>query len=357
MNRAVICFLSIWVAALGHADDAAWMQIGDAGNFTKSKHVRMVQEHVWIALSNKRVRVHALFQFKNEGPAHTVTMAFPDGIEDFKPRKPTEPQAILWMKSKVDGKSVNLTRQKYTPEKKTDYPPYTHVWLKNVRFGKGQTRFVSVDYETLHGNRGDYILDIYTLKTGATWKGPIGKAVVYIDWSALKGHTDPTIDTIRGRLYESVKPRMKKRSIGPRAVRLEFTNFEPTFDIQIGWTPTFGNFYRNGKAILTLPVTEDGLTIIDGSGNDPRIYVEYIQLLLTANTAQADNPDVFFRFRNRLIEVERGKLMVNGKSVKLRRGYEKDGRLGNWIYVRDLVAALGGSYRYDSKLDRAHIRF
>lgn len=357
MNRLFVCLLPFFAISFARADDAAWMQIGDAGNFTKSKHIRMVQEHVWIAISNKRVRVHALFQFKNEGPAHTVKMAFPDGIEDFKPRKPSAPQAILWMKSKVDGKPAKMTRQRYKPEKQTDYPNYTHVWLKDVSFRKGQTRMVSVDYETLHGDRGDYIQDIYTLKTGATWKGSIGKAVIYIDWSALRGHTNPEIDTIRAPLYESVEPRMKKKEIGPRAVRLEFNHFEPDFDIEMGWPPTFWNFCHNGKPIPGLPITQEGLTFINGPGNDPKIYVESIEQLLSPSTAQNSGDVVSFRLRNKSLKVENNKLFVDGKGVKLRRGYEKDGELGSWIYIRDLVRALGGSYRYDSKLDRVHLRF
>jgi hypothetical protein len=342
--------------AFARADDAAWMHIGDAGNFTKNDQIRMVQEHVWVAISNKRVRVHALFQFKNEGPTTTVTMAFPDGILDYKERKPSAPRAIRWMKSKVDGKPVKVKRQVY--RKDPSYDNYTHVWLKKVSFKGGQTRFVTVDYEANHGDIGDYINDMYTLKTGATWKGTIGKAVIYIDWSALNGQMDPMIRTVNADGREG--PESSLKMIGPRSARLQFKNFEPDFDIGMSWAPAFWNFFLNGRRVDGIPIDDGRSTFVSGNGSDPQIYVESIpNLFLSRDKAEAavdhETDNVEFDFKGKEFQVKKDRLYINGKSVKLRRGYRK-GEFGTWIYVKDLVKLLRGSYRYDSKWDRAFIR-
>jgi hypothetical protein len=347
-------------ALFARADDAAWMQVGDAGNFTKNKQIRMVQEHVWIALSNKSMRVHALFQFRNEGPATNVTMAFPDGIMDYKKRKPGAPQAIKWMKSRVDGRPVKVTRQVYKKVNDFDYDSYTHVWVKSVPFRKGQTRFVSVDYEAAHGDIGDFIQDNYTLKTGATWKGKIGKAVLYLDWSGLRGHMDPQIDMMKRPGYHGDPAEVVET--GPRSVKIEFRNIEPDFDIGMTWTPTFWNFFVNGRRAEGMPVDDMRNTFILGNGSDPKIYLRNIHnLLLREEFWQAAEPqeeEPQFTFRRKTVEVKENRLYVNGKQMKLRRGYEGvDESQTAVVYVRDIVKALGGTYRYDSKWDRVYMKF
>lgn len=327
------------------------MKVGGAGNFTDNKQIRMVQENVWIAISNSGMRVHALFQFRNEGPATRVTMAFPDGIMDYKPRQPSRPQAIRWLKSTVDGKPTPVKRlQLRQPAQNLDNP-YTHVWLKDVAFRANQTRLVTVDYEASHGDIGDYIRDIYTLKTGAAWKGKIGRAVFTVDWSALRNQMDPEIRA--SDLVNSEEVHLKLHSLTPRSVKFELRDIEPAFDIEMSWAPTFWNFFVNKRRVAGIPVSDGRVTFIKGAGSDPKIQTTNAWKLF-----RRDNPtieeSVSMMVNGRLMECEEGKLLVDGEPLHFRRKPTKD-EDGTWVYVRDLIAALGGTYRYDAKWDRAMI--
>jgi hypothetical protein len=127
----------------------------------------------------------------------------------------------------------------------------------------------------------------------------------------------------------------------------------------MAWTPTFWNFYINGDRVEGSALSDMRATIIDGPGSDPKILLDHIDLLLLGSpedpeTERNMNPD--FKFHGKRVQVVKGKLLVNGKPKPLKRqsGFDED---GHWVRVRDVVKALGGTYRYDAKLDRAYMRF
>lgn len=337
--RFIVCLALVVSAAAVWADDAPWSIVGNAGNFTNNKQIRMASEDVRIRLTNDRMRVHVLFIFKNEGPATKVTMAFPDGVEDFKPRKPKDPMAILWMKSTVDGKSVRTTRHKLP---KAEHAEYTHVWLKEVAFAAHQTRTVTVDYEATHGDRGDFVSDYYILQTGAFWKGTIGKAVITVDSSAMKGFTPVTFFKVPRPVWSGEN--LAYKSVASRVARFEFTNLKPNFDLAMHWAKAFWSFNVNGRWTKGYPSAQDYL-FTTPDGRNPEIDIDYLAKLLTFE--ESDEPTSSFLVGKHTIRVEGKKLLIDGRRIKTEQGF---------VRVRDVVKALKGDYRYDAKTDRAYIK-
>jgi hypothetical protein len=118
------------------ADDAALEAVG--GNLSPMKGhpaIRMVGEEVHIKLPDGKVE--ARFVFKNEGPATTITIGFPEQGKDTMPRRPSH---LVSFKSWVDGKLVS-TKQVFTekPEDGGNDYYYKSWWIKKVPFAKGQT--------------------------------------------------------------------------------------------------------------------------------------------------------------------------------------------------------------------------
>jgi hypothetical protein len=185
------CLLLTCVAS---ADDANWVGVGSAGNFSKNRYVAMERETVDIQLADEDMHVRATFWFKNQGPATNVTMAFPDQTSrnQFQGGDgATHRYVIENMASTVDGKHVTLIRQK--AQAKNDFE-VNSVWLKTVTFDRGQTRKVVVDYNAENGFAGGgYVLNSYILRTGSTWRGPIGECEINVDWSRVKKFSRPSL--------------------------------------------------------------------------------------------------------------------------------------------------------------------
>jgi hypothetical protein len=335
-------------SALG--DDAAWTVVGGAGNFSHSKHVRMVSERVEIKLEDKRSHFRAEFMFRNEGPATSVTMAFPEENHG-SPRK----QVIDHFVSTVDGKSVPVHRKVLPRSAGIHYAEYVAAWLKEVPFARGQTRKVTVDYWAYNGDIGDYVQNVYVLKTGASWKGKIDKAILVVDWSGLRGRSEPAFTWDGGdeRRDKDVDATM----VGRMKAEIVLLNVEPVYDFHILWTNAFWNFEVNGKTVEGTGYLERD-QIVAGDGSDPMIKVQHLGQLLPHQDAGSRSyeeeltPMLPVEVANRFVGVDgKNRLTIDGVPARLRRPI-KDGM----VYVRDLVQALHGTFRYESERDRVSIR-
>jgi hypothetical protein len=329
------------------ADDAAWTYVGGAGNFSHNSQIRMASERVDIRLLDKRSHFRATFVFRNEGPATTVTMAFPEEKHgDKKPRG-----AIHDFFSSVDGIGVKVTRKRLPPAEYATND-YSAVWLKKVRFGAHQTRHVLVDYWADNGDIGDVVSNKYVLKTGATWKGKIGDCVIHVDWSGFHGLSDPIFFLD----HESSDDTGLTRETARRRT-FHFRNFEPDFDLLMDWTNTFANFEVNGDLIDCTGLSNDRVEYVLGSDSDPKVAIRYAPQIFgepVDDPEDQDGPQVGtpFSVGSHKVRVLGDRTVeIDGKTVKLRRsgGIEDDQKC---IYVRDLVRALGGTFRYSRKLDR-----
>ena len=154
--------------------------------------ISMVSEHVTIELSPRKVTVEASFVLKNAGKAVTAVVGYPRGIlekslDDFSVTVDGEAAKVASQASDAgsSGLVVPLKGDGDKPVRKRyqfegDYPEWKTF---NVKFDTEQTRKVVVRYhvapaEVKTADRGPLLAYIYTLRTGATWKGSIEKAVI-----------------------------------------------------------------------------------------------------------------------------------------------------------------------------------
>lgn len=192
--------MALVIAGASTADDGFVVNFGGTVRLMKPEHtsIRMGEEQVDIVIHGLTADVTCKFVFKNEGPATDVQMGFPDrsantSVED----EEANPMCIQKFKSWVDGKPMAVSHTKphnlgsYTFE---DYDHNYDSWyVKSVHFNAGQTRVVEDKYTCLAGvdQIRTFALFYYVLKTGASWKGKIGKAVITLDTSGIDSHFRP----------------------------------------------------------------------------------------------------------------------------------------------------------------------
>jgi len=139
---------------------------------------------------------------------------------------------------------------------------------------------------------------------------------------------------------------------------LHFHDFKPNFNILMNWTDTFANFEVNGRLIDTDGLCGDVLSYVYGSDSDPEIAARFASNVFGTeaqiNEDRGTEPEMGTPFcvgKHSVQVLGYRTVVIDGKTVKLRHA----GRLENGMkcfYLRDLVRALGGTFRYDSRLDR-----
>lgn len=237
--------LAVWGLVLGlgnavNADDTVIGGIGGQLVPLNSKHIRMVREKVQVKLDSKGGTVWCQFVFRNEGPPAWVKVGFPQALghaplERFRCTVNGQPVRVHHKLVKKEGDSVS--------EEAHPYQGWHWWWM---RFGRNETKTVVNRY------RAEASIDSlgsrwfrYVLKTGATWKGPIGLAEIAVDVGKV-----PASD-----LYE-IQPAGFRRQ--GNKIRWTWKNFEPQQDIRIAWNPNpilwIGASQEKEPLSLTLPV-------------------------------------------------------------------------------------------------------
>lgn len=180
------------------ADDGILYYHGGPQLMKGGANIRMVQEFVRAKVGMKTAKVYCRFVFRNEGPATTARIGFPDGNE--QDREHIDDPIVLkpglrGFRSCVDNRPVTV-RVERADLRKSEFA-FFHV--KNVRFGRNQTRVIEDWYETplnvsnawsnADSPNAPYPLwesrsFSYTMSSGASWKGNIGKATVQVDFES-----------------------------------------------------------------------------------------------------------------------------------------------------------------------------
>lgn len=205
----------------------------------KWTEVRMVEEHVRIALSPARVDVEGTYTLKNEGAASTLVVGYPRGILE---------KSLDDFTAMVDGKAVEVSsvpgkdaqrRTDFSPPKDPDKPfknayqfegPYPEWKTFNVHLEKDKLHAVVVRYHVATAEvpavdgKGLRAF-IYVLRTGATWKGNIEKATVEVTLDG--GLTRGDIVTM------NPAPAPLAANAAPPRIVWQFRDFKPTQDIEI----------------------------------------------------------------------------------------------------------------------------
>ncbi len=364
MTPRVFVFCLFAVPVLASSDDANWVGVGSAGNFSKNPYVTMKREIVDIRLSDEKMHVRATFWFENHGPAAKVTMAFPDETSQnqFQSNEPQSNRHIIDnMMSAVDGKHVTLSHQTVTGDKAFEVKG---VWLKTVSFTRGQTRKVVVDYSAANGFAGSgYVLNSYILRTGSTWRGPIGKCSINVDWTKIKKFSRPAL-TFSKYFDRGPGPHYRVWRFGHRRASCVLNNLEPDFDLNLGMIDRFWGFTLNGKPVPSWVGISDFDEPVKGPRSDIQIPFWMTRGFFGQGNSMENERGKGGELRN-LRLIDRSTVEFNGRRHKLRRTatgpippFSEQNSMGEdptYIHLRDIVKACRGTYRYDPFTELVHI--
>ena len=185
------------------ADIAPDPEFGQSLAPIEKTSVAMTAEEVDITLKADAVAVRAVFHLENTGDATKLDVGFPDVVwpsnySSNGPPKGVSSRRLREFIARVDGDVVahshRYIRSSESPFAKDRRSGDEDAWLLagwmlwDMSFEPGQKRKVEVTYRvpyqetyapTLLGAR----TFTYVLKTGAAWKGPIGKALIAVGFT------------------------------------------------------------------------------------------------------------------------------------------------------------------------------
>lgn len=308
--------------ALG--DDSAVVGVGGTIKAMKSHpSVRMVSEEVNIHLYPERYTVRCKFVFKNEGKDTTVQMGFPENAwGDVRQAKRSR---FEYFRTSVDGAAVKSTYQPLPPSEDNEY---TGWHIKTVPFKRGQTRVVTVEYaspvgETSDGSR----FCSYTMETGSSWKGTIGRAVIRLDTGAISRH------------YTVISIYPKQTEIQGNTIIWRFANLEPVLQNDIFVRFDLKRPVINGRRIKNW---ESPCRIIGDTLFMPARALE--RLKIARATQGAARGECLIEYQGRQLKVKEGSLtaLIDGeRSVNLTRAPVMRNDMLE-VPIASVVKALGG---------------
>jgi hypothetical protein len=301
------------------------------------------------------------FSFENRGPATTVKMAFPFETVGYDDRF----NALLRFATKVDGKAIAVSRVKIAPitEIGESYlkqgielaVPFALV--KEVSFEANQRRTVIVDYVVTRAEFGiGGFSDSYVLHTGATWAGRIGQCSVTVDWKSVTNPGKPEMQ-FRRKDY-SVHP-STWHYLAPRVATTVLTNIEPDFDLELTASEGFGHVTLNGLTLDPYRGTAIHDASFSGSPSDPMVLTRGLFDFFTDgysdNRERIEGP-IGDQFGNALsVTGARTLTTGQGRKLTLRRDVLDFGEYGERVYLRDVVEALGGTFKWVPEWERIDI--
>lgn len=226
--------IAITVCLLGFnqnvlADDTALSAVGDnVGPYEGTPNIVMDKEVINLDINNGETNVNVVFYLKNLGTTETILVGFPDeqASATLKENKEYEggnfQGSIMDFKSLVNDVPVQTTTKKQLnkdivngyPQK---YNVLWHVWP--VKFSAGKTTVIKNSYHVTNGINviGEKNF-AYTLITGAKWKGNIGDAKIYANFT-----NGLTVNDIIKSQTESGMVKISNNK-----AMWDFKNFKPT---------------------------------------------------------------------------------------------------------------------------------
>jgi hypothetical protein len=234
--------------------------VGESGRVQRmaGEHptVRLVREWVKVDVYPDYYEVAVQFVFRNDGPATTVQMGFPErGAGDINAQRLTRETGFRHFRTWVDGTVVTAERLPAAiPDEDTTYRTF---WVKTVAFAQGQTRTVRVEYRSpIHADSMGDRWASYDF-TGGNWAGSV-------DESSLR-----VIMHLPGAYL--INPGMpmtqQKNQFSTR-----WTNWQAETGFTIGFLPTRADAY----AVRTIPdapftgfARYRHMLVMPGKGEDP----------------------------------------------------------------------------------------
>ncbi len=222
MRRGLITIGLLLLCTSVRADDGAVHGVGGSVALLEAHpSIRMVWERVDVKLGWETAKVRCRFIFRNEGPATTVKIGFPEKAWG---EGSTATSNFKNFKSWVDGKQI---KTRFITSARDNDREYKAWHVKTVAFKARETIEIVDEYESQLGNISDGSRFFeYTLRSGKSWKGPIGKAIIVVDGTDISSYW-------KLKAYgEEYKPVVRDSKI-----TWTIKNFEPEDDIFVNLVP------------------------------------------------------------------------------------------------------------------------
>ena len=189
-----ICALSLTVL-VARANDGGIAWGGSPKLLSSHPSVAMRSEVITMNVGKENVTVDCRFVFKNYGRATTVRMGFPDeGSGDMDVDQEADTSNSNWKTTKPRSMFTSFKSWVNGVPTKTEFvrsDTFSQNWhAKTVYFPSSSTRLVRDLYTVPIGGQvaryGYYNQAFYTLHTGASWRGAIGRSEIVVNFPNLK---------------------------------------------------------------------------------------------------------------------------------------------------------------------------
>jgi hypothetical protein len=268
MMRKKLLFLTVSLLFLVNSkllgNGGAWQTgVPVTGNAAASDQKRATKvtiedEKLVIDLHQEFAAVEVRYRMKNTGGQIDQDFFFP--VERFAPADgetsdhmvtDLESYAITADGGELKWQDVDAKGEQPKPLKDPrggDYLPGTRLWKKSsIPFGQGQTREIVIRYHQAYAANQSSVSDDghsdeayfrYSLSPAATWKGPIGKGKVTVNY--LHPRPEEIIIT---------KPKDRFKKINATKAEWDFQNLKPTLadDIKIVVHPAYDTHLSTGE--------------------------------------------------------------------------------------------------------------
>lgn len=247
MVKKSFCFLVLMFlifSQMAMANDASLSAEGDnVGPFKGTPPITMEKEVVNVKMTHAKSYVDAVFYLRNtENKKITLLVGFPDEPATAKELKSDFPsyQGILKdFRVQVNNQPVSFTSKKQILKKKRFNRSYVLWKVWEMTFAPYERKVVRNSYWVENGRSVlGHVGFSYILRTGATWKGNIGRADIIV---TLKGIHPGELKTKANAYLEGRETRFTtSTNFKLQANRLvwTFTNFKPEVNgpgfIQVG---------------------------------------------------------------------------------------------------------------------------
>jgi hypothetical protein len=230
---------------------------GAASDQKKSTNVTIEDEKLTIDLHQEFAAVEVRYRMKNTGAQVDQDFFFP--LERWADSGEGTDFAVIDLEGYVisaDGtelksEKIDAKGEKPKAEKEPHWGEFkaaTRLWLKStIPFAQGQTREILIRYHSPYasiqssvsddGHSGEAYLR-YSLSPAATWKGPIGKGNVTVNY------LNPRPEEISIK-----KPKDRFKKVGDTKYEWEFQNLKPTLadDMKIVVHPAYDTYPAYGE--------------------------------------------------------------------------------------------------------------
>jgi len=246
---------------------------GAASDQKKSTNVTIEDEKLTIDLHQEFAAVEVRYRMKNTGGQVGQDFFFPverwaesDGETGDNTVTDLDGYAIAADGAELKWQNVDARGEKPKPMTDSHWGEYkaaTRLWKKStIPFAQGQTREILIRYHSPYAaNQGsvsddghsDEMYFRYSLSPAATWKGPIGKGKITVNYL----HPRPEEISIK-------KPRDRFKKIGDTQFVWEFQSLKPTLadDMKIVVHPACDTYRAYGEFQM--------------NDEDPKFRAEYV---------------------------------------------------------------------------------